>query len=549
MYEATDILDLCQLKLALLHAQSLHAHEIGTRIKALNKRLDYIKERSAAFNFVNLRSYEDHSSNVHISHHGNPSRETVGDFDRSAIVGDKIEEDTRALVAQIMQMGKDVKNDIMVVAIVGVGGIGKTTLAQKVFNDEAIQGEFSKKIWLSVNQNFSDVDLLRRAIIEAEGDAQPPESAKTSLHETLKNTLIDHKTFLVMDDVWNHRAWDDVLKIPLVNAAASGSRVLMTSKDEGVARGVKAIRPYHHVDTLAPEDAWSLLKKQACSSEIDEDHINTLKDIGQKIIQKCGCLPIADKVMGGLLRGRGGLRRYWQQVFDDSKWSTTQMPDDLNHTVYLSYEYMPSYLKQCFLYYSFLPKSRNFHIDQVMAMWISEGLIHGNSSDLEELGKKYYKELVSRNLIQPDKRYADIWFCSMHDVVRSFARYMTKDEALTTQDGDNDILGKLGSQKFVWLSIETGQSQSGELDWKSLQAQQSVRTLISTIQIKMQPGDSLINFSSLRTLHIESADMALLVQTLHQLKHLRYLSLVNVGISVLPENIGKMNNSLTFVDV
>ncbi|VAI82113.1 unnamed protein product [Triticum turgidum subsp. durum] len=161
-----------------------------------------------------------------------------------------------------MQTGKDVNNGIMVVAIVGVGGIGKTTLAQKVFNGEAIQGEFSKKIWLSINQNFSDVDLLRRAIIEAGGDAQPPESAKTSLHETLKNTLIDHKTFLVMDDVWNHRAWDDVLKLPLVNAAASGSRVLVTTRDEGVARGVKAIWPYHHVDTLAAEDAWSLLKKQ-----------------------------------------------------------------------------------------------------------------------------------------------------------------------------------------------------------------------------------------------------------------------------------------------
>ncbi|XBI05600.1 hypothetical protein VPH35_133751 [Triticum aestivum] len=547
MYEAADILDLCQLKamekrgpssaeagccnpLLFCMRNPFHAREIGTRIKALNQRLDSIKQRSATSNFINL------------------GRETVGDFDRSAIVGYKIEEDTRALVAQIMQTGKDVNNDIMVVAIVGVGEIGKTTLAQKVFNDEAIHGEFSKKIWLSVNQNFSDVDLLRRAIIEAGGDAQPPESAKTSLHETLKNTLIDHKTFLVMDDVWNHRAWDDVLKTPLVNAAASGSQVLVTTRDEGVARGVKAIWLYHRVDTLAPEDAWSLFKKQVCSSEIDEDHINTLKDIGLKIIHKCGCLPITVKVMGGLLRERGGLRRDWQQVFDDSKWSTTKMPHDLNHTVYLSYEYMPSYLKQCFLYYSFLPKSRIFHMDEVVAMWISEGFILGNSSDLEELGRNYYMELVSRNLIEPDKSYADIWYCSMHDVVRSFAQYMTKDEALVTQDGDSDILAKICSQKFLRLSIETNRSQSGELDWKSLQAHQSVRTLISTLQIKMKPGDLLASFSSLRTLYIESGDMVVLLESLHQLKHLRYLTLVNYGISVLPGNIGKMK-LLQFLDL
>ncbi|VAI94326.1 unnamed protein product [Triticum turgidum subsp. durum] len=495
MYEAADILDLCQLKamekcgpssveagccnpLLFCMRNPFHAREIGTRIKALNQRLDNIKERSATFNFINLGSYEDcHSSNVHISRHGNPSRETVGDSDRSAIVGYKIEEDTRALVAQIMQRGKDDNNGIKVVAIVGIGGIGKTTLAQKVFNDEAIHGEFSKKIWLSVNQNFSDVDLLRRAIIEAGGDAQPPESAKTSLHETLKNTLIDHKTFLVMDDVWNRRAWDDVLKIPLVNAAASGSRVLVTTRDEGVVRGVKAMWPYHHVDTLVPEDAWSLLKKQICSSEIDEDHINTLKDIGLKIIQKCGYLPTAVKVMGGLLHERGGIPHDWQQVLDDSKWSTTKMPDELNHTVYLSYEYMPSYLKQCFLYYSLLPKSRIFTMDEVVAVWISEGFIHGNSNDLEELGAHYYKELVSRNLIEPDKSYANLWVCNMHDVVRSFAQYMTKDEALIAQDGENDILAKLGSKKFLRLSIETNRSQSGELDWKSLHAQQAVRTL------------------------------------------------------------------------
>ncbi|EMS50671.1 Putative disease resistance protein RGA4 [Triticum urartu] len=214
MYEAADILDLCQLKAMEKRGPSsveagccnpllfclrnlFHAREIGTRIKALNQRLDNIKQRSAAFNFINLGSYEDcHSSNAHASCQGNPSRETVGDFDRSAVVGDKIEEDTKALVALIMRKGKEVNDDIMVFAIVGVGGVGKTTLAQKVFNDEAIQGGFIKKIWLSVNQNFSEVELLKRTIIGADGNAQLAGNAKDALHRALMQALKDHKTFL-----------------------------------------------------------------------------------------------------------------------------------------------------------------------------------------------------------------------------------------------------------------------------------------------------------------------------------------------------------------
>ncbi|KAM0856304.1 hypothetical protein ACQ4PT_049209 [Festuca glaucescens] len=279
MYEATDILDLCHLKamergsssfdagcfnpLLFCRRNPSHAHEIGTRIKALNKRLDSIKERSAAFSFINLVSYEDrHSSKVHASSHGNPGHETSGDLDRSSVVGEKIEEDTRALVAQILQTRNEVNNNIMVIAIVGVGGIGKTTLAQKVFNDEAIQGNFSKKIWLSVNQNLSDVELLRRAITEVGGDHLLAGDAKVALNRTLKDALIGHKTLLVMDDVWDHGAWEGVLKIPLFNAAASYSRVIITTRDEGVARRMRATWPYHHVDTLTPDDAWSLLKKQ-----------------------------------------------------------------------------------------------------------------------------------------------------------------------------------------------------------------------------------------------------------------------------------------------
>nr|UBY07167.1 NBS-LRR disease resistance protein [Dasypyrum villosum] len=490
MYEAADILDLCQLK-AMEHGPSTvdvgcfnpllfcmrnpsHAHDIGTRIKALNKKLDTIKERSAAFSFINLESYEDRNSQVHISRSGNTSRETSGEFDRSGLVGEKIEEDTRKLV-EIMLAEKEGNTNIMVVSIVGVGGIGKTTLAQKVFNDEALNAEFEKMIWLSINKDLDKVELLRTIITQA-GGVHGGEKALAVLHPILAATLKGKKLFLVLDDVWNHGAWDDVLKTPLSNVVV-----------------------------------------EMVSSETDGREIDMLKDIGLQILAKCDGLPLAVKVMGGLLCQKEKNHRAWQMVLDDSIWSLSEMPEELNHAVYLSYEDLPSCIKQCFLYYSLLPKTALFPIDNIIGMWISEGFIHGTSADLEELGSKYYKELILRNLIEPDVKYVNQCVCKMHDVVRSFAQF-----------------------KFLRLSLDNKASESDVLEWSSLQTQSTLRTLISVGHINMKHGDSLVHFPCLRTLHIDSAHVAPLVESLHEFKHLRYLSLEKVDISSLPDSIGKM---------
>jgi hypothetical protein len=260
MYEATNILDICQLKamgqgethdagrlnplleclnpLLFCMQNPLHAHKIGSRIKNLNMTLEEIKNRSLGFSFINLSSYEDRSRRVASSRPS--SRETSGMLDESSVVGEKIEEDTRNLVEMLTT--KD-ENKITIFAIVGVGGIGKTTIAQKIFNHEIIQQEFPKKIWLSVNQDFNPIELLRRAVIEAGGDHQSAGNMRTALERALKDALNGQKFLFVMDDVWDHRAWDGVLKIPLVNASlANGCRVLVTTRHDAVARGMMAKR-------------------------------------------------------------------------------------------------------------------------------------------------------------------------------------------------------------------------------------------------------------------------------------------------------------------
>jgi len=273
-----------------------------------------------------------------------------------------------------------------------------------------------------VNRDFSEIEL-RRAIIEAGGDYQSARNTRGALERALKEVLNGQKILLVMDDVWNHQAWEDVLETPLVTATlAHGSCVLITTRHDTVARGMMATKPYHHINKLDPEDAWSLLKKKVIGNGNDEDQIELLRDIGMEIITKCDYLPLAVKVMGGLLRQKTARRREWENVLNDSIWSVCQMPEELNYAIYLSYEDMSPNLKPCFLHYSILPKSTMFLASDIVAMWISEGFVHGASRDLEEIGKEYYDELIQRNLIEPVMGSIEQIHCNMHDVVRSFAQ-------------------------------------------------------------------------------------------------------------------------------
>ncbi|KAM3310073.1 hypothetical protein ACQJBY_031022 [Aegilops geniculata] len=553
MYLATDIVDLCQLKameqgqtkdrgclnpLLFCMRNPLHAHDIGTRIKMLNQNLDDICKRGSSFNFIKLEAYQDQKTTRSPA----TDRKTDSLIERSGLVGEKIEEDTRALVEVLTkEVVGDKSGRLIVVAIVGTGGIGKTTLGKKVFNDETIKGKFTKKIWLSITQDFTDVELLSTAITAIGGDLPRGGGTqdKALLVDAIKNAIKDKKFFLVLDDMWDVDAWNKHLMTPF-SYGGPGSRVLITTRHDTVARSMKAFHPYHQVEKLAPQDAWSLLKKQVLTSEENEPEVDMLEDIGFQIVAKCDGLPLAIKVMGGLLCKKEKTRRDWQDVLNDI-WSVSQMSKELNYAIYLSYQDLSPYIKQCFLHFSLKPKKTLLHGTEVVSMWVGEGLVEGDtySRSLEE-GKKYYKDLIVRNLIDVDTKYPSQLICNMHDVIRSFAQFVARDETLVGHNGDT-IKTKLGSQSFLRLSIETKGVECSEFEWRYLREQKSLRTLIVTGNLKIQSGDSLVTFSSLRTLHIEGVNMAALVESMYQLKHLRYLALKRTDMCRLPENIHEMN--------
>lgn len=272
MYDAADIMDLCQLEAMKRRQESVpkrffffclrnpvFTHNIGRRIKELNQNLDNIKKDAEVFNFINLTSYEDDRRVV--PHHA--TRKTAPGIDRSAMVGE-IEENTRLLVDMLVKEERNNtkgNSNIKVVALVGVGGIGKTTLAQMIFNNETINDKFDIKIWLSINKEFDEAELLKTAIDAAHGNHRGNKELSL-LQPSLITALQGKKIFIIMDNVWSDRVWNDLLRVPLAIATARGSRILVTTRDVRVARAMKAVHPYHHVNKLDSEDAWCLLRNQ-----------------------------------------------------------------------------------------------------------------------------------------------------------------------------------------------------------------------------------------------------------------------------------------------
>lgn len=267
-YEWLDIVDLWQLSvmerfsgnLSVQMRAILIRHHIGRRIRALNKRLHTLGNRHNRFKFIQPSDGHEGHNTVH------GSRETTVTY-QSGLVVVKIEQDTRKLVRILTDDMASPNNNIMVVAVVGMAGVGKTTLAQMVFRDMAITDNFDLRIWLCVTQHINIVQLLKDAILGLYGELPDPGESNNMPHllSALAGTIRQKRFLLVLDDIWNEQVWLELLFEPFSHGAR-GSRVLITTRNGAIARQMGAVQ-IHHVYKLEPEDAWSLFK-QVCGNTI-----------------------------------------------------------------------------------------------------------------------------------------------------------------------------------------------------------------------------------------------------------------------------------------
>ncbi|XP_072069188.1 putative disease resistance RPP13-like protein 1 [Arachis hypogaea] len=292
------------------------------------------------------------------------------------------EDDKKAL---LQMLNDNNEHHLSVMAIVGIGGVGKTTLAQWLYNNE---GEFMKgfdlKAWVCVSEKFEVVETTKNVIKQIHGSTCSLDDFN-SLQTALKGELSNKKFFIVLDDVWSDDGdkWSNFMT-PFRQNGNKGSIVLLTTREENVASAVQNCRPYF-LRKLSEDYCWSVFAENASFPE--SNGRAALEEIGRKIVKKCDGLPLAAETLGRLLRTKHDVEE-WNKILMSDIWEFSVEKSKIIPALLISYFHLSPYLKRCFVYCSLFPKDFKFEKDKLILLWIAEDLLPPSKrgESLEEVG-------------------------------------------------------------------------------------------------------------------------------------------------------------------
>ncbi|KAJ9553984.1 hypothetical protein OSB04_018029 [Centaurea solstitialis] len=420
------------------------------------------------------------------------------------IIRDKLTEDTKQLC---------------VVSIVGMGGIGKTTLSTKLFNDPFIKYHFHFRAWATVSQTYIRRDFLMQILVSiGAGQEDLQEDDDSKLHEKLHKKLMGRRYLIVIDDIWSIEAFDELkMFFPHNNSA---SRILLTSCLNEVALHVKPHGFVHYLPCLTEEESWELLKQKVFHGD---ECPEWLIQPGMQIAKKCHGLPLSVVVMAGVLAKEPMSKDLWKEI----ACSIGSYHKGCLETLAQSYHHLPGHLRECFLYLGGFPEDFRFNVERLTWLWEAEGFIEeaGNRS-LEDTAKAYLMELTNRNLVIVAKRneIGDLKACKLHDLVRELCVQKAKEEGfflkIDSPTSSSQLLeGITYEQRRIFIN------QNVNILNIPHSFTRSIRTLLC-FHVSKHPLKSVArSFVLLRALDLRNCQRNTSPQGFALLVHLRYLAI------------------------
>ncbi|KAJ3687128.1 hypothetical protein LUZ61_016292 [Rhynchospora tenuis] len=397
--------------------------KLTSEMDAIEIRLREIEECTERYGIRELR--EESSSSA-----TQPSRPLKGvmlpDEDDPDVIG--LETDKENIVELLLDPNTPRRR---VVSIVGQGGLGKTTLAKKVYNSDKIRRDFEIRVWLSISQQYKFIDVLRmmlEGIRPLDGDEKDllrdhSSQRRSEVHfvRELNKLLKENRYLIIMDDVWTHDIWEQINEaLPDVR---NGSRILITTRFSEVATRADPTCDPYNLAYLGEKESLQLLLKKAFPFEDPKAYLDGLSDLPEKFARKCGNLPLALIVVGGRLSRELPTYNSWYKILQKLSWHNGD-GKDCTDILATSYEDTPSYLKPCFMYFALFPEDYQIKVKRLIRMWVSEGFIcEKNGTTMEETAEDYLEELVQRSMIQVVKRRynGSIKYCRIHDLLHDLA--------------------------------------------------------------------------------------------------------------------------------
>ncbi|KAL3527947.1 hypothetical protein ACH5RR_012603 [Cinchona calisaya] len=325
-----------------------------------------------------------------------------------------------------------------IVSIVGMPGVGKTTLANQVYKDPLIMYHFHVLSWCTVSQVYSKHSLLLQ-ILGDTGSKSSNKYLKMNEHdlaEELYKSLKGKRYFIVLDDVWDIDAWNS-LKGSLPDDA-NGSRILFTSRSHNLCLLFKFDSKPHHLRLLTDKESWELLQnklfgKKGCHP--------ALAVVGMQIAKNCKGLPLAVVIVAGILASIE--QDCWEEVGNSLGSSTVIGTEHCMKTLELSYRHLPDYLKSCLLYLGAFQEDQEIPVRRLLWLWMSEGFVQKNElKSLEDVAHEYLMDLIGRSLVMVTQKRSigGVKSCRIHDLLHEFCVAKAKEESfLQILHGYNEL--------------------------------------------------------------------------------------------------------------
>jgi len=458
----------------------------------------------------------------------------------SLVVGTDIygRDDDKKQIVEWLISDNNNPNQPSILSIVGMGGLGKTTLAQHVFNDPRInEAKFDVKAWVCVSDEF-DVFKVSRAILEAVTESTDDSRDLEMVHKRLKEELTQKKFLLVLDDLWNENKpkWEELQK-PLM-FGVQGSMIVVTTRSKEVASTMRS--EVHSLKQLQEDDCWNLFVKYAFKDD-DTQQNPECTEIGKKIVEKCKGLPLALKTMGSLLYNKSSVSE-WESVFQSEIWEFSQERCDIIPALAVSYIHLPSHLKVCFAYCALFPKDCEFKKEHLVHLWMPENLLHYPS---EKVCQQYFNALLSRSFFQQSGEKEEVFV--MHDLLNDLAKYVGGDIYFRWEVDQEEKIQK----ETRHFSVELGYNQYFDGFGTSCNTER-LRTFMSTGRTSYSFGDWGVNmsidefFSKFRLLRIltlsHCSNIKGLPDSVGNLEHLRMLDLSYTKLKKVSEKICSLSH-------